>query len=117
MPFGFPPEQAFSFAGIPRSLLKEGKVLLPHNKRQRKARLFLMHPDKCPDLVGPLPYLIHPPSKLSSTAQWIDFRDRTLLPMMRHRPDDPNLPNFLKQVEEILEWRAITPADKFWRDD
>jgi hypothetical protein len=63
-----------------------------------------------------LDYLIHPPSKLSSTARWIDFRDRTLLPMMAGKSDDPNLPNFLKQVEAILAWRAtIAEEDRFWK--
>jgi hypothetical protein len=85
---------------------------------ERKARLYLQHPDEAPELIGVLPYLIHPPSKLSSTASWIDFRDRTLLPMLQHRPDDPNLPNFLKQVEAILAWRAGIPeADRFWKPD
>jgi hypothetical protein len=38
--------------------------------------------------------------------------------MMRHRPEDPNLPNFLKQVEAILAWRAaVPPEDRFWRQD
>jgi hypothetical protein len=68
----------------------------------RKARLYLEHPDESPELIGTLPYLIHPPGKLSVTASWLRFRDATLLPMMEHRPDDPNLPNFLRQVEDIL---------------
>jgi hypothetical protein len=30
----------------------------------------------------------------------------------------PNLPNFLKQVEAILAWRAAVPLeDRFWRSD
>jgi hypothetical protein len=82
----------------------------------RRADLYLQHPEECPELIGVLPYLIHPPSRLSSTASWVSFRDRTLLPMMRHDPDDPNLPNFLAQVEKILTWRAsIGPEDHFWR--
>jgi hypothetical protein len=59
---------------------------------ERKAQLYLQHPDEIPDLIGVLPYLIHPPSKLSSTAAWVSFRDKTLLPMIRHRPDDPTFP-------------------------
>jgi hypothetical protein len=60
----------------------------------------------------------HPPSKLSATASWHRFRDKTLLPMIRHAPDDPNLPNFLKQVEMILAWRAtIAPEDRFWKSE
>jgi len=63
-----------------------------------------------------LPYLIHPPGKLSATAAWIRFRDKTLVPMIEYRPDDPNLPNFLRQVESILAWRAAVPAeDRFWK--
>jgi hypothetical protein len=88
------------------------------DKSSSKAQLYLQHPDETPELIGVLPYLIHPPSKLSSTASWISFRDKTLLPMMKERPDDPNLPNFLRQVEEVLAWRAtIAPEDRFWRPD
>ena len=85
--------------------------------RERKVRLYLEHPDECPELVGDLPYLIHPPGKFSATASWIRFRDKTLLPKMKYRPDDPNLPNFLKQVEAILAWRAtVPPEDRFWKE-
>jgi hypothetical protein len=83
-----------------------------------RAALFLQHPDECPKLIGVLPYLIHPPSRLSSTAAWIAFRDRTVLPMLRADPDDPNLPNFLAQVEKILTWRsAVRPEHRFWKPD
>jgi hypothetical protein len=86
--------------------------------RERKAQIYLQHPDESPAVVGVLRYLIHPPGKLSSTARWIDFRDRTLVPMIEHRPDDPNFPNFLKQVETVLAWRAgIAPEDRFWKAD
>lgn len=86
------------------------------SERERKARLYLEHPDECPELIGTLPYLIHPPSKLGSTAAWLSFRDETLLPMIEARPDDPNLPNFLRQVEAILAWRAtVAPEDRFWK--
>ena len=82
----------------------------------RKARLFLEHPDECPQLIGPLTYLIHPPGRLSSTQSWVRFRDKTLLPMIEHRPDDPNLPNFMRQAEAVLAWRATVRAeDRFWR--
>jgi hypothetical protein len=85
--------------------------------RERKARLYLEHPDESPELVGTLPYLIHPPGKLSATAAWLQFRDKTLLPMIQHRPDDRNLVNFLTQVENILAWRAKVPAKhRFWKD-
>ena len=79
--------------------------------------MFLEHPDECPELIGDLPYLIHPPSKFSATASWVRFRDRTLVPMMAYRPDDPNLPNFLRQVERILAFRAtVPPEDRFWKE-
>lgn len=85
--------------------------------RQRKILLYVEHPDESPELIGNPSYLIHPPSRLSSTASWIRFRDETLLPMIEHRPDDANLPNFLKQVEAILAWRAAVPAeDRFWKE-
>ena len=86
--------------------------------QERKAQLYLQHPDESPEPIGVLPYLIHPPSRMSSTAAWIAFRDRTLLPMMRHDPDDPNLPGFLKHVEAILAWcAALPPQDRFWKAD
>ena len=88
------------------------------NGWERKAELYLHHPVEKPDLIGVLPYLIHPPSKLSSTAQWVAFRDKTLLPMLQRRPQGLNLPNFLKQVEAVLSWRAALPiADRFWKPD
>ena len=85
--------------------------------QERKVQLYLQHPEGSPDeLIGTLDYLMHPPSKLSSTASWEAFRDKTLMPMIKHRPDDPNLPNFLKQVEAILAWRAaVPPEDRFWK--
>ena len=85
---------------------------------EARAALYLQHPDETPELIGVLPYLIHPPSRLGSTAAWVSFRDETVRPMMRHRPDDPNLPNFLAQIEAILAWRAKIPPDKrFWKAD
>jgi hypothetical protein len=83
---------------------------------ERRAELYLQHPDESPDEIGARSYLIHPPSKLSPTAAWIAFRDRTLLPMIEERPGDRNLPNFLRQVEEVLAWReTIAPEDRFWK--
>lgn len=85
---------------------------------QRKAALYLEHPDECPELVGVLPYLIHPPGKMSATASWVRFRDTTLLPMIEYSPEDVNLPNFLKQAEMILAWRAsVAPQERFWKPD
>jgi len=38
--------------------------------------------------------------------------------MLQQRPDDPNLPNFMKQVEAVLAWRATVPEeDHFWKPD
>jgi hypothetical protein len=86
--------------------------------QDRKAELYMLHPDECPKLIGVLPYLIHPPSKLSSTASWIFFRDKTVLPMLQRRPEDPNLLNFLKQIEAILTWRAsVSAEERFWKPD
>ena len=70
--------------------------------REGKARLYFEHPDESPGKIGTLPYLIHPPGKLSSTASWLCFRDKTLLPMIQHRPDDPNLPNFSRRLKASL---------------
>jgi len=85
---------------------------------EEKAERYLQHPDEAPEISGGLPYLIHPPSRLASTAAWLRFRDRTLLPAMQLRPDDPNLPRFLAQVEVVLAWRATIPPEKrFWRPD
>jgi hypothetical protein len=37
------------------------------------------------------------------------------LPLIEHKPDGPNLPNFLRRVEEILAWREAVPAEHwFW---
>ena len=84
----------------------------------RKAELYLQHPQECPELAEPLTYLIHPPSKLASTASWTSFRDQTLLPLIQQKPDDRNLPLFLKQAETILAWRAaVPPVDRFWKPD
>ena len=83
----------------------------------RRAQIYRQHPEDVPELIGVLPYLIHPPSKLASSASWRAFRDRTLLPSIQEEPDDPNLPRFLHQVEVILAWRATVPLeDRFWKD-
>jgi hypothetical protein len=86
--------------------------------QQRKNWLHLHHPSGSPEVVMPVNYLLHPPSRLSSTASWISYRDKTLLPLMQGKPDDPNLPNYLAQVVKILAWRAeIPPEDRFWKPD
>lgn len=85
---------------------------------EEKIQVLLEHPDESPEIVGCLPYLIHPPSRLSSTARWRAFRDKTLLPLIDARPDDPNLPRFLEQTEKILAWRATIPRQRrIWKAD
>jgi hypothetical protein len=88
------------------------------SSQERKAQLYLQHPEESPEEIGRRDFLIHTPSKLSSTAAWVAFRDKTLLPMIEDRPDDRNLPNFLKQVEAVLVWRVgVSPEDRFWKED
>lgn len=83
-----------------------------------KARLMLEHPDEGPNLATAPPYLIHPPSRFASTARWLRFRDRTLLPLIDAMPDDPFLPQFLAQTETVLAWRASRPPEQqFWKAD
>jgi hypothetical protein len=83
-----------------------------------KQRLYFEHPDPCPDISEPLSYLIHPPGRNAATRSWLDFRDRTLLPMIAARPEDANLPRFLARVEAILAWREnIRPEERFWKPD
>ena len=75
------------------------------------------HPEPTPDdLTWPLPFLIHPPDKLSSTERWIAFRDKTLKPMMLMHLIDANLPKILRQTEPILAWRATVPHEwQVWK--
>ena len=51
----------------------------------------------------------------------VEWRPKSIDPAScksANRPDDPNLPNFLKQVESILAWRAaVPPDDRFWKAD
>ena len=83
-----------------------------------KATLYLQHPDECPELTEALPYLIHPPGKLSATASWVRFRDKTLLPLIASTPEDRHLPQFLRQAEAVIAWRASIPVDqRFWKPD
>lgn len=57
-------------------------------------------------------------ANLHATARWVAFRDKTLLPLLVAEPDDPHLPNFLKQAEAILAWRTTVPEeDRFWKVD
>ncbi|MBK6599281.1 MAG: hypothetical protein IPG25_15970 [Proteobacteria bacterium] len=80
--------------------------------------MLMQHPDESPEIVGTLPYLIHPPSRLASTARWMKFRDSTLRPLIASRPADPFLPRFLEQTEKILAWRAtIAPERRIWKAD
>ncbi len=89
-----------------------------HRDAGDRIQVLLEHPDESPEIVGNLDYLIHPPSRLSSTARWLEFRDRTLRPLIASRPEDPNLPRFLQQTEKILAWRAtIAPERRIWKAD
>jgi hypothetical protein len=100
-----PPHTAFSATFAPMTA-------------EEKIQVLLAHPDESPEIVGTLPYLIHPPGRLSSTARWVEFRDKTLLPAIEARPDDVNLPRFLEQTEKILAWRAtIAPERHIWKAD
>jgi len=89
------------------------------DERARKARLILEHPPTSPDhFPTPLSGLVDPPSPMASSAKLRDFRDRCAIPMMRSRPDDPNWPAFLQQVDIVLAWReTIPPEDRFWKPD
>lgn len=99
-----------------RAFAEDGSRIDPH--RQRKLALLLQHPDDSPEFAGMLPYLIHPPSRMSSTSNWIKFRDKTLRPLLLDRPDDLFLALFLRQVEEILAFRAsVAEEDRFWKPD
>lgn len=85
---------------------------------ETRVRLYEEHPDESPELTTAPPFLIHPPSRLSSTARWLRFRDRTLLPLIAERPDDQFLPQFLAQTEAVLAWRAaLPPEQRFWKGD
>lgn len=81
-----------------------------------RAQLYLQHPEPCPDIADALPYLIHPPGRLSRTSSWLRFRDETLVPLMRRRPDDANLAAFMQHADAVLAWRAYQhPDQRFWR--
>ncbi len=97
---------------------EDGDHFLDLTGLPRRQRLYFEHPDPCPDVSGPMSYLIHPPSRSAATRSWHDFRDRTLLPMIAARPEDTNLPRFLARVETILAWREQIPEeDRFWKPD
>lgn len=83
-------------------------------------KLVWEHPDTSPDHFSrlPLQYLIPGPSKMAPTAAFVQFRDRTLLPMLAMHPDNPELPRFLECIEAVLAWRATVPLEeRFWRLD
>jgi hypothetical protein len=86
--------------------------------REHQEQMYHQHPETGPEVTGDLPYLIHPPSKLASTASWISFRDKSLRSMIQDRPDAPNLPRFVEQAEKVLAWRATVPPEgRFWKAD
>jgi hypothetical protein len=85
---------------------------------ERAARLYRWHPEPCPEISEPLPYLIDPPGRMSSSAAWRRFRDDTLRPLIEARPDDRALPRFMEQAEAVLAWRETVPLTlRFWRAD
>lgn len=85
---------------------------------ERAARLYLWHPEPCPELSEPLPYLIDPPGRLSSSAAWRRFRDLTLRPLIEASPDDRHLPRFMERANAVLVWReTVPPALRFWKPD
>lgn len=87
-------------------------------RNEQFARLYLWHPEPCPEISEPLPFLIHPPSRLSSSAAWRRFRDGTLRPLIEARPGDSALPRFMEQAEAVLAWRETVPtALRFWKAD
>ena len=77
-----------------------------------RAHFHLQHPDPYPDITGDLPYPIDPPGKLCRTSSWLRYRDETLLPLLRGRPDDSYLPRLLQQAEAVLAWRAGPQNDQ-----
>jgi hypothetical protein len=86
----------------------------------RHAAVFTEHPCVLPDRItfNAVYDLFEPPSELASTSEWLKFRDEILRPLTAVHPHDPNLPNFLRQTNVILAWRAtIAPEDRFWRTD
>ena len=91
----------------------------PLAAKSQREELYLFHPSESPDeFFGPLPYLIHPPSRMSSSTSWRRYREETLLPLIASNPDDQNLPLFLACAEEVLSWRAqIEPSERFWKRD
>jgi hypothetical protein len=85
---------------------------------QSKADLYLAHPVIEPPEVGPIGYLIHPPSVLAPSSAFIMFREKTLLPMLESRPADLYLLGLLEKIEAALKWReALAPELRFWRAD
>ena len=84
---------------------------------EQKAQMLLQHPDESPEIVGMLDYLIHPPSRLASTARWVRFRDN-MAQAVADRPDDQHFPLFLAQAEKVLAYRAtIAPERRIWKAD
>lgn len=85
---------------------------------ERKISRLYAHPDECPEGLGLLPFLIHPPSRMSATSAWIRFRDRTLRPLRAENPTDPAFGMFLEQVAAILAFReSVPPEERFWKAD
>ena len=76
--------------GVKRSMEYEKPAahLEPHKARMWS--LYLQHPDESPEWMGRHDlYLIHPPSRLASTAAWIAFRDKDRPSSHAHAPGRP----------------------------
>jgi len=81
------PRQRFIGFGRPSPLTSRGRTLL-----------IWEHRCPAPEVTEPLPYLIDNPLIMASTAAWVRFRDRTLLPRRRPGPTT----KFLQCVEDVL---------------
>lgn len=101
-----------------RANLRAGRVVYGSDDCPGREALYLAHPDEAPEPSRPLPYLIHPPSRLSSSAIWRRYRDETLRPLVAATPDDVDLPRFLACADTVLAWREqVEPSARFWKPD
>lgn len=62
------------------------------------------------------PLGVYTSMEYENSAAHLEPQDKTVRPLMRMHPDDPNAANLLKQIEAILAWRAtIPPENHFWK--
>lgn len=101
-----------------RADMRAGRVVFDDDDCPGFAALYAAHPDEAPEPSRPLPYLIDPPSRLSSSSAWRRYRDETLRPLIASMPDDVDLPRFLACADAVLAWRShVAPSDRFWKAD